>query len=137
MARALIPGRTEGVGTSIQPERNTPAYLTFPRNPTSQRYQTTLPEPCPDPRLDHSETPYSRGGFRTKLSTRTRESCSPEIGRLRLMSSSRSSVGVGSLVVGAEVVADESFAVSFKVRDAPGRLRLCCRWSWCCRSAST
>ncbi len=33
MARALFPGRTDGVGTSIQPDRNTPAHLTHPQTP--------------------------------------------------------------------------------------------------------
>ena len=45
IARASFPGRTEGVGTSIQPDPNTPAHLTRPQRPTSQRYQRTLPEP--------------------------------------------------------------------------------------------
>ena len=38
-------GRTDGVGTSIQPDRNTPAYLNHRQSPTSQHHQTTLPEP--------------------------------------------------------------------------------------------
>ncbi len=33
MARALFPGRKEGVGTSIQPDRNTPAHPHPPTKP--------------------------------------------------------------------------------------------------------
>jgi len=59
-------GRTDGVGTSIQPDRNTPAYLNHRQSPTSQHHQTTLPEPCPLARftkieIDAQELAHSLG----------------------------------------------------------------------------
>lgn len=46
--RDPLVGR-EGVGTSIQPDRTTPAHLFHPQNATSQGYRMTLPGPWATP----------------------------------------------------------------------------------------